>query len=397
MTLKRRLKSWWQGVIVSGISLLLTLTVLEIGLRLFYPQFGSCQIGMADPVLGVRLIPGFSGTCAGVAHETVAAVQINSLGFRGPEVQIPKPANRYRVLMLGDSTTFGTGVANSETVPAFLEANLNKNVSSSKSYEVINAGVPGYGTAQEWLLYRQHVEQLDPDLVILMFLVTNDIHDNMCAEDGEGKPCFALEHGQLVLKGRDVPASAPPSRAPATPFRLDALHTYVFFRERIRHFVSGNPNVVRFLKERGWQYDTSALSPTLQAWYSADFAPAGWQLTRALLGSLRSDALKDEVPLIMVILPGRPQTIENFALIANLLYRDTAAGQLFLAEPLRPQMMLKAWANENGVPVLDTLDALRKAAISNTINLVDGHFNAVGNQVIARGVLTFMTENNLWD
>ena len=72
--------------------------------------------------------------------------------------------------------------------------------------EVMNAGVPGYGTAQELLLVRELYERrrIKPDVFLLMFF-TNDILDNLCLSYGDMtfqpvRPCFTLDHaGQPVL------------------------------------------------------------------------------------------------------------------------------------------------------------------------------------------------------
>ncbi len=390
------IKKWLQSLTVSGISLLLTLILIEIGLRLFYPQYGGCQFGVEDPEIGVRLIPGYHGVCVGVAHESVTEVAISAQGFRSPAIEIPKPANVYRILMLGDSTTFGTGVTATDTVPALLQSALNKNLPASTTYEVINAGVPGYSTAQEWLLYKRHAQELEPDLVVLNFLVTNDIRDNLCiANDEPFRPCYAVEQGELVRLESAAANSISTVSGPVNNFTLEGLHTYVFLRQRLKNLVLGNPDMVRFLTDRGWQYDAGSLPPTLEAWYSPDFAPVGWELTHTILDSLHSDTQKDGVPFLLVILPGRPQTIESYARVTDLLYGDTPAGAEFHKDPQRPQTTLKQWADEQGVLVLDTLDSLKQMAAANSINLVDGHFNALGNQVIAHDIFTFVTENHL--
>src|SRR5207248_1204367 len=53
-------------------------------------------------------------------------VSINSLGFRGREVAVPKPSGRFRIVVLGDSVTLGWGVGDDETFSSQLEFLLHK-------------------------------------------------------------------------------------------------------------------------------------------------------------------------------------------------------------------------------------------------------------------------------
>jgi hypothetical protein len=115
------------------------------------------------------------------------------------------------------------------------------------------------------------------------------------------------------------------------------------------------------------------------------------------LDALLSDTQKDGIPLVLVILPGRPQTTENYAILTSLLYGDTSEFAFFHADPFRPQRVLLQWAEKRGVPALDTLDPLKQAASSNSIHLADGHFNALANQVIALAINDFLLESSLLD
>lgn len=118
--------------------------------------------GLAEPddALGFRLRPG-----AQTAH-----YQINAQGFRGPEADPVKPAGTYRIVTLGGSTTFGWGVAETETYSRLLEAQLKAACVPSLAgrIEVLNGGVPGYTSGQDlaalearWLAYQ-------PDLILVM-------------------------------------------------------------------------------------------------------------------------------------------------------------------------------------------------------------------------------------
>jgi lysophospholipase L1-like esterase len=90
----------------------------------------------------------------------------NALGLRVPEVG-PKAEGELRILSLGESTTFGQGLAWHETYSGRLERLLEP--SSAGNVRVVNAGVPGYTLFQGWLYLAHRGAALDPDAVLLYF------------------------------------------------------------------------------------------------------------------------------------------------------------------------------------------------------------------------------------
>lgn len=98
-------------------------------------------------------------------------VRINDLGYRGPDIPQPRPADERRIVMVGDSFTFGDFVEDDETLPAQLEARL----ACAGAIRVINAGVGGSTIdTQAHMVERSLV--LEPDLVVLTFY-ENDVAD----------------------------------------------------------------------------------------------------------------------------------------------------------------------------------------------------------------------------
>ena len=91
---------------------------------------------------------------------------MNSEGFRGPEFSKDKPDNTYRIIAVGGSTTFGSGVTNENTWPKILEKKL-QNLSESKKIEVINSGIPGMNSFSESKLIKQKLIHYKPDLIIV--------------------------------------------------------------------------------------------------------------------------------------------------------------------------------------------------------------------------------------
>lgn len=132
---------------------------------------GTPGFYLSDPVLGQRLAPGYEGWFAGVP------VHINSLGFRDTrEYSLDKAAGTSRILVLGDSVTFGHGALSDTTYPYLLEQRL-KQWRPAVNWQVWNLGVPGYNTTQE-LKYLERVgARYQPDLVVVGFF-ENDLADN---------------------------------------------------------------------------------------------------------------------------------------------------------------------------------------------------------------------------
>ena len=133
------------------VSVTLTLICFEIAL---YLKFRDVQIGGIDSPSGVTFYRKY--------------YKLNSWGFRDRERQPTKSPGTFRILVLGDSFTFGAGVKFKEDLyPAILESKLNSGGQDSILYEVINTGVKGLNTAQQHDYLRENGLALDPDIVII--------------------------------------------------------------------------------------------------------------------------------------------------------------------------------------------------------------------------------------
>jgi lysophospholipase L1-like esterase len=92
-------------------------------------------------------------------------VETNDAGLREPQFARLK-ASTSRILTIGDSFTFGTGVEAPQAWPAQLERTLTHQAPGS-SIAVVNGGIPGYGLAQMRDLTEELLPKIDPQLVIL--------------------------------------------------------------------------------------------------------------------------------------------------------------------------------------------------------------------------------------
>lgn len=100
-------------------------------------------------------------------------LRTNALGCRGPAVATPKPAGTFRIVLLGDSVAFGWGVDDEVTFARRLETEWNT-AHPARRLEVVNTGHPMYDTNQEEATLRELGLSLQPDLVVLVYVV-NDI------------------------------------------------------------------------------------------------------------------------------------------------------------------------------------------------------------------------------
>jgi carbamoyltransferase len=165
------------------------------------------------PVVGYRFIPGLKTR---VAHEGGGyLVLVNSSGFRcRHELTREKPEGTTRILLFGDSHTAGDGVSNGKRFGDVLETLLPGKA------QVLNFGLPGTGTDQQFLAYREFAAGIEHDLLLLVVQVENiqrvaARYRYYADEQGRrvlyAKPYFELAGGRLVL------CHVPPQPAPLEP------------------------------------------------------------------------------------------------------------------------------------------------------------------------------------
>ena len=126
------------------------------------------KLRSADPEIGHRHRPNVRRHLMGVD------VQTNSLGLRDVERTLIKPAATSRILVLGDSITFGWGVPFGSTFCQLLEKSLNADPPiPGDRFEVVNAGVGNLNTSMEVAYLEKEGLGLQPDLVLLAWFVND--------------------------------------------------------------------------------------------------------------------------------------------------------------------------------------------------------------------------------
>jgi len=156
-------KLWRRRFLLLTAALVFSAFMAEAMVRLAKPGFPGFRIPQIEhrtaPGIGFEMIPDQQG------YTFAEPVTINSSGLRNPPIQ-DRLAVDLRVVCLGDSITFGVGVADDIPYPRQLEQLLLER-STGKTIEVINCGVQRYSTYQEIDYLREAVKELKPDIVTL--------------------------------------------------------------------------------------------------------------------------------------------------------------------------------------------------------------------------------------
>ncbi len=377
-------------------SLFISLALGEVALRLLgYKYSGSTYT--TDRFLGWSLRPGAS---AWEADEGLAWSKINSHGYRDRERTVDKPQGVYRVAVLGDSITEARQVGMDKMFTWLVEEELNRSRCCGEGkVEVLNFGIPGYGTGQELLLLRERVWKFSPDLIVLQFYSGNDLFNNHRAlniSSPELAPYFLLRNGRLELdetfrKGRAFdPSYIKLKGIVADIMNGSVLLQMVYKLSRVR---AQQKEIARLNAETQTvaPSDPNAPPPEYQR-FLAYLPPAipsmveAWQVTESLITEIGKEARSHDVPLLMMIAP-----------TAHQLHPDPKEHEAYRAQYKVESLeyaddRVERHALANGITVLRLTQPLIEEARRTGTYMVgfantgpnQGHLNERGHVVVAR-------------
>jgi len=277
-------------------------------------------------------------------------VHQNQFGLRAPDdIQLKNTSGRKRVLVLGDSYVWGFGATQEELFTA-------RQVYRTDD-ELINGGVSGYGTDQDYLFYLREGQKFEVDEVVLAFALINDVANNLNSKQYSYlKPYFTLDAGQLVLHNDHV-------------------------RDNIAQRFG------RTLRRKSRVYDlcndgVHALIKTLQRKhpFEADVVVSeadrkGIELTLAILKKLKEAVEAHHAKLVVVFIPYKPRVEQH--LPEN--------------HPFAP--LLAEGLTKLGISYREPYPEFLKSAIAGVdpFKPADMHFNAAGHALFAK----FVTDTEL--
>ena len=317
-------------------------------------------------------------------------VTSNAMSLRGTTEYGKKPPGVKRLLMVGDSFTFGVGVESEETFSALLQQKLD---ARGAKIQVINGGVGSYSPILEYLILRdRYLDWLEPDAVMLWFDF-NDLQDDFFYErhlryDAQGRllgcdPRYVNGrfdwYGFLRQRSALVGYFHDKLLRPFEKLRLLGWRGYL---ESGRSGVQTKVAIMKMTGDRRriidpLNYDTllmirdRSLLPEIEA---------HWKLTGGYLLKIRDLLQARGIPFVLAAFPMGTQ-------VGPDQWRD---GRLELGfepgvtydDPF-PFEFLEAFADSHQIPFLNTSPAFVAARREQLFHHADGHFTPAGHRVIA--------------
>lgn len=358
----------------------------EVGLRI--GGLGMPSLYTSDQHCGSRLRPSTNGVWIFEGHGKIA---INSRGFRGPEIPMPKAHNVFRIAVLGDSFIEALQVNEADSFCFQLQQILNNTASTSHKYEIINCGVSGYGTAQELLMLQNYVLPIDPDAVLLAIYPGNDIRNNLQdLEKDTARPYFKLGADSNLTADTSFRRSTAYQRAASNYEQSKAA---IVNKSRVlqlakhvrQHGMNGKLQIVETdIKDSLLQELVAA--PYVYSQTAIPTHVEAWDVTTMLIQKFARTCEDSEIDLLTFNV-STPAQVYPDSTIRQQLQKELNLADLFYSEH-----RLSDFCEQNAInffPLASCLESEIEGpahflhGFSNT-RLGTGHWNKQGHQIAAR-------------
>ncbi|NLE67282.1 MAG: hypothetical protein GX608_07660 [Lentisphaerae bacterium] len=324
--------------------------------------------------LGQVFIPGKTAIHT-VRFESRNKVAINSHGMRNPEVPLKKPAGTRRIALLGDSFASNLPVPQAEVFTEVMDRLL------PEDWEILNFGVDGYTTLQEWMQFGETVAAFEPDAVMVLFYLRNDLEDNVGYSGVPNYRPLARLGADDRLEVYNVPCPIPPQLQDTgekrpwlliTDFHLyNLIRKVLFVREHV--LVNAYPEI-----------------PLFNTQISEKNAYA-WKLFESILAAFKKDCDQKGVPIVLVNAPTILQVYEEEYWQTVRESRNLQDGH----DLGLPSRKLSDICRKLGIPFVDLLPGLKQRADSGEILYfrIFQHWNALGNRRVGEILADYVREH----
>jgi lysophospholipase L1-like esterase len=306
------------------------------------------------PVYHHALIPNASGKL--VTSEFSTDVKINSLGLRNDEIG---NKTKYRILMVGDSFTWGYGVRENETFPRLLETVLGSN------YEVINAGATSYSPLLEYLYLKNDGLRLRPDMVVLNFDMSDVADDRV--------------YGSMaVFNGTDPVRIAVPAQNPdVLTSVLNNIKTVKVLKGLIETSYSNlrnKPTMENSEYAGNLAYDKYAIMRFTNDTYEAD-----WNRTLEYIDRINSMLKERNITFVLVVYPYGNQ-VDGQEWWRGRFTFSFSEGVTY---SVRPVGIIEEFGRRENITVINAFPEFKNSTVHPLFLAYDGHFNQKGHELLA--------------
>ncbi|MDD4349654.1 MAG: SGNH/GDSL hydrolase family protein [Opitutales bacterium] len=363
------MKGLFRKLLLLGFACGFTLLLMEGMIRItgLVPPHGYPKgLFIEDPDTEFIMAPGFPETRFS-KQEFETTVFTNRDGFRDVERPEPKPEGVYRVLVVGDSFVWGAyGVDADQTFTALAEQSLNRNADNGRpKFEVINAGVIGWGTDNALAFLKSRWDRYQPDAVVIAFCVANDFFDNMRSREYSVKDGYLVEtdslgSDHLLRRVRNWMVShfRLVSLAERVVFQMEAFKPFLKQQEAIRFHGKDQMEVLY-----GMDQDEQASIR---------------DRTEELLRQVAVVCIERGAHLSLMPIPSRIQ-VETIDKDASPVDMGLSEAQL-----CTPDKVLESMCERVGIDFVPSLESFRNASADGSLYWeLNPHFNPAGNEVAA--------------
>ncbi|OOZ42725.1 SGNH/GDSL hydrolase family protein [Solemya elarraichensis gill symbiont] len=382
-------------------SITISIILAEFALRPFYPSSGTSYFyRIPHETLGWKLQPG--ADFINYIPEASIQVRYNSDGWRDTEHQLQKKTgDSLRIAVLGDSFMEGYSVELKDSFHKRLETRLNQ---LNANAEVINFGVGGYGTLQEYITYRDYASAYKPDIVIVGFYLGNDLVNNAQHFDTyKKKGSFKMKATRPYLDQTnqsewnviyaDYKTSLKRYREQKESFFKKVIQTSALNRalklQKSKAKLKLGANRIKIGEERNLRnYGVHFCSEP------EEFSQA-WQTTERILDRLNTETRRNGAKLVIFSVPAMHE-VDNS--MVERIATETSGEQKACMDTPPGYQRLERLTNKLGIRYVNLLSEFRDASdgVGSTLfNLSDRHWNKAGHSLATENVYKYLEDAGL--
>lgn len=271
----------------------------------------------------------------------IEKAEYNSLGYRGPEPNMIKDKDTYRILFLGDSFTYGSGIKNLEdTYPYLVQNELSK--TNARRIESVVMAKSGYSTLDELKVLKETGLKFKPDLIIIGYFL------NDAEGEGSRKGYENMFYSHYTI----------PYEIGSIMYRYSFF--YYFLESRLKNVITS------------WGFGKNNIDYTKHLY--SDSNPY-FQQHKKDLKELIELSNKNNIPILIIVIPYLQVDLKNYP------YEDIDS-------------YIEGVSKSNKAYFLDLLPYFQNYNLNDVrVSLMDAHMNKLGHNITSNAILEHLQNN----